>query len=289
MNLSIEIKISWHKSVLSKSVDLNQFCNGTFDSVKVEIRQLSGTMSSEIQSIKQDVSDIHGRIDKMAYDFNDLKQEVNHLKVKVERKSSGSSGHSSGSDKEKQCSRKLKLEGFGSDKPLSLKSIKMSRNKPPLTALRIRMNKHIDWNKRDWTLNVSICPSLYRSELAQSELSSRSLNAEYKNTRVKVKGLCFLCMRGQIHWFAKSIRKHLQWNKNWGWLILLNLKLMSQNGQDWTWVYVKHQILLNLGWIPLFHKFFQGTTIHSPPPFPKTLYLLMSHHSPSNFKHLVYH
>ena len=96
--------VSEESQLESKSVDLNQFCKsmvGAFDSVKVEIRQLSGTMSSEIQSIKQDVSDIHGRIDKMADDFDDLKQEVNHLKVKVERKSSGSSGHSSGSDKEK--------------------------------------------------------------------------------------------------------------------------------------------------------------------------------------------
>ena len=30
-------------------------------------------MSSKIESIKQDVSDIHGRIDKVSDDFDDLK------------------------------------------------------------------------------------------------------------------------------------------------------------------------------------------------------------------------
>ena len=89
-------------------VDLNQFCQtvvGTLDAVRLEVRELGGRLSSEIQSIKKDVSGIHVRMDKMAGDFDDfddLKQEVNQLKVKVDRKSrksSGSSGASSGSDK----------------------------------------------------------------------------------------------------------------------------------------------------------------------------------------------
>ena len=169
----------------SKSVDLNQFCKsmvGAFDSVKVEIRQLSGTMSSEIQSIKQDVSDIHGRIDKVADDFDDLKQEVNHLKVKVERKSSGSSGHSSGSDKEKRCSRKLKLEGFGSDKPLSIEIHQDEQKQAAIDHLEDsdEQVRRLKQERLDFEREYLSKSERYRSELAQSELSSRNLNAEYK-------------------------------------------------------------------------------------------------------------
>ena len=86
----------------SEAIDLKQFCQtmtGAFDSVKAEIQQLSGKVSGEIQSIKDDVSGIHGRIDQMADEFDDIKKDVSDLRTKVERRSSGSSR----SDKEKHA------------------------------------------------------------------------------------------------------------------------------------------------------------------------------------------
>ena len=59
------------------------------------------------------MSSIHGRIDQMADEFDDIKKEVSDLRTKVERRSSGSSRLSSGSDKEKQRVVKPKVTGIG--------------------------------------------------------------------------------------------------------------------------------------------------------------------------------
>ena len=78
----------------SEAIDLKQFCQTmtrAFDSVKAEIQQLSGRVSGEIQSIRDDVSSIHSRIDQMADEFDDIKKNVSNLRTKVEQRSSGSS------------------------------------------------------------------------------------------------------------------------------------------------------------------------------------------------------
>ena len=104
-----------------EAIDLKQFCQTmtrVFDSVKAEIQKLSGRVSGEIQSMKDDVSSIHGKIDQMADEIDDIKKDVSDLRPKVERRSSSSIGSSSGSDKEKQHVVKPKVTGIGQQQPL---------------------------------------------------------------------------------------------------------------------------------------------------------------------------
>ena len=169
----------------SEAIDLKQFCQtmtGAFDSVRAEIQQLSGKVSGEIQSIKDDVSGIHGRIDQMADEFDDIKKDVSDLRTKVERRSSGSSRSSSGSDKEKQHVVKSKITSPGQERfPDQMKQ--EDRKQAALDQLeesyeQARQLKQDRSNfEREYLAKSERC----RSDIVQTDIDKRNLISQYKS------------------------------------------------------------------------------------------------------------
>ena len=174
----------------SEAIDLKQFCQtmtGAFDSVKAEVQQLSGKVSGEIQSIKDDVSGIHSRIDQMADEFDDIKKDVSDLRTKVERRSSGSSRSSSGSDKEKHVVKPKITSTEQEHFPDHMKQ--EARKQAALDQLeesyeQARQMKQDRSNfERQYLAKSERC----RSDIVQTDIDKCNLILQYKSYRGKVK------------------------------------------------------------------------------------------------------